>query len=116
MTRVVVVGAGQAGSSLVAKLRNGGFAGEVTLIGEETAPPYQRPPLSKKYLLGEMELERLYLRPESFYAENQIDLRLGQRVDGIDPAAREVVLAGERLGYDHLVLTTGSAPPHCRDR
>ena len=63
MAGVVVVGAGQAGSSLVAKLRALGYEGKVTLIGEEHAPPYQRPPLSKKYLLGEMDLERLYLRP-----------------------------------------------------
>ena len=84
MSRVVVVGAGQAGSACVAKLRNGGFEGEITLIGAEAAPPYQRPPLSKKYLLGEMELERLYLRPESFYAEQAIELRLGTRVTGID--------------------------------
>lgn len=110
MTRVVVVGAGQAGSSLVAKLRNGGFEGSVTLIGDEPAPPYQRPPLSKKYLLGEMELERLYLRPESFYDENAIDLRLSAKVSDIDRTAQEIVVGGERLGYDHLVLTTGSVP------
>ncbi|MEO3413505.1 FAD-dependent oxidoreductase [Roseovarius sp. CAU 1744] len=110
MTRVVVIGAGQAGSSLVAKLRNGGFEGQVTLIGEEPVPPYQRPPLSKKYLLGEMELERLYLRPESFYDENGIDLRLSEEVSQIDRAAQEVVAGGARLPYDHLVLTTGSTP------
>ncbi len=110
MTRVVVVGAGQAGSSLVAKLRNGGFDGSVALIGEEPAPPYQRPPLSKKYLLGEMELERLYLRPESFYDENGIDLRLSAAVSEIDRSAQEVVVGGDRVGYDHLVLTTGSVP------
>ncbi|WP_299845109.1 FAD-dependent oxidoreductase [uncultured Roseovarius sp.] len=110
MTHVVVIGAGQAGSSLVAKLRNGGFEGQVTLIGEEPVPPYQRPPLSKKYLLGEMELERLYLRPESFYEENDIDLRLAAQVSGIDRAAQEVILGETRVGYDHLVLTTGSTP------
>ena len=110
MTRVVVVGAGQAGSSLVAKLRNGGFDGEVTLIGEEPVPPYQRPPLSKKYLLGEMELERLYLRPESFYEENGIDLRLSGCVTEIDRTAQEIAVGGEHLTYDHLVLATGSTP------
>ena len=110
MSNVVVIGAGQAGSSLVAKLRNGGFDGKITLIGEETAPPYQRPPLSKKYLLGEMELERLYLRPESFYSDNDIDLRLDTKVTGMDRDAKEVALGDERLGYDHLVLTTGSTP------
>ncbi len=110
MSQIVVIGAGQAGSSLVAKLRNTGFDGQVTLIGEETAPPYQRPPLSKAYLLGEMALERLYLRPESFYADNDITLRLGTRVDAIDTTAREVVIGDERLRYDQLALTTGSTP------
>ncbi len=110
MARVIVIGAGQAGSSLVARLRNGGFDGDITLIGEEPAPPYQRPPLSKKYLLGEMDLERLYLRPESFYEENAIDLRLNRRVSAIDTGRNEVQLGEDRLAYDHLVLTTGSVP------
>ncbi len=110
MSGIVVIGAGQAGSSLVAKLRALGYDGALTLIGAEPAPPYQRPPLSKKYLLGEMELERLYLRPESFYAENEIDLRLGAEVTSIDPVAKSVALKDETLSYDQLVLTTGSAP------
>ncbi|WP_371169542.1 NAD(P)/FAD-dependent oxidoreductase [Aliiroseovarius sp. 2305UL8-7] len=110
MSHIVVIGAGQAGSSLVAKLRNSGFDGEVTLIGAESAPPYQRPPLSKAYLLGDMELERLYLRPESFYSDNNITLRLGTHVDAIDTNAREVVIGDERIAYDQLALTTGSVP------
>ncbi len=110
MSHIVVVGAGQAGQSLVTKLRDLGFEGRVTLIGEEPVPPYQRPPLSKGYLLGEMAVERLYLRPESFYAEHGIDLRLRQRVEAIDPAARTVTVAGEILHYDQLALTTGSVP------
>lgn len=110
MVHVVVVGAGQAGAALVAKLRTGGFDGDITLIGEETAPPYQRPPLSKKYLLGEMELERLFLRPQSYYEEQQITLRLGTRVDAIDPLAQTVTAAGETVAYDMLALTTGSTP------
>ncbi len=110
MSSIVVVGAGQAGSSLVAKLRALGHDGKITLIGEETTPPYQRPPLSKKYLLGEMELPRLYLRPESFYAEGNIDLQLGRRVTAIYPAAKTIALGDETLPYDHLALTTGSAP------
>ncbi|QFT97541.1 Ferredoxin--NAD(P)(+) reductase fdr [Roseovarius sp. THAF8] len=110
MAGVVVVGAGQAGSSLVAKLRALGYDGKVTLIGEEHAPPYQRPPLSKKYLLGEMDLERLYLRPESFYSENMIDLRLDAAVSAIDPADKVVVAGGQAVPYEHLVLTTGSVP------
>ena len=106
--QVVVIGAGQAGAAAVAKLRALGFDGALTLIGGEPAPPYQRPPLSKKYLLGEMETPRLFLRPDSFYTEQAITLRLGQRVEAIDRAAACVVLAGERLPYDHLVLTTGA--------
>jgi 3-phenylpropionate/trans-cinnamate dioxygenase ferredoxin reductase component len=110
MMHVVVVGAGQAGSSLVAKLRNSGFDGSITLIGAEPVPPYQRPPLSKAYLLGDMALDRLFLRPESFYAEHRIDLRLNTRVTGIDRAARTIALNGEVMSYDHLVLATGSDP------
>ena len=110
MGHVVVVGAGQAGASCVAKLRNGGFEGKITLIGAEPVPPYQRPPLSKAYLMGEMELERLFLRPESFYAEQGIDLRMGVRVTGLDTGARQLTLEGETLTYDDLVLATGSVP------
>lgn len=107
MTRIVVVGAGQAGASLVAKLRSLGFAGTITLIGEEPVPPYQRPPLSKKYLLGEMEEERLYLRPAQFYVDNDIALRLETRVTAIDATRRIVTAGGEAIPYDHLVLATG---------
>lgn len=110
MTHIVVIGAGQAGSSLVVKLRNLGFVGRVTLIGAETAPPYQRPPLSKKYLLGEMELERLYLRPLAFYGEHDIDLRLGEKVTAIDPVVKTVTLADAVIAYDQLAITTGSNP------
>lgn len=110
MGHVVVIGAGQAGSSCVARLRNKGYDGRVTLIGAEPSPPYQRPPLSKAYLMGDMALERLYLRPESFYADQDIDLRLGTQVQGIDTAARTVDLGDEVLSYDDLALTTGSVP------
>ncbi len=110
MTHVVVVGAGQAGSSLVVKLRNLGFEGEITLIGAEDVPPYQRPPLSKKYLLGEMDLERLFLKPDAFYGENGITLRKGEAVTGISDG--KIELGDEVLSYDHLVLTTGSIPRH----
>jgi len=110
MEKIVVVGAGQAGASCVAKLRSAGFDGHVTLIGEEPVPPYQRPPLSKAYLLGDMSLDRLFLRPESYYAEVEIDLRLSTRVDTIDRTARTVRAAGVDLPYDALVLTTGSIP------
>lgn len=109
--RVVIVGAGQAGAAMAAKLRELGHEGPLTIVGEEPAPPYQRPPLSKKYLLGEMEEARLYLRPADFYVEQKIELRTGQRVEAIDRAAGEVLLeGGERLPYDRLALTTGSRP------
>ena len=110
MSHIVVIGAGQAGSSLVAKLRSEGFDGEITLIGAEPVPPYQRPPLSKKYLLGEMALERLFLRPEQFYADQKITLRLGAPVTAIDASAKTVKVGGDVLQYDQLALTTGSHP------
>lgn len=107
----VVIGAGQAGASLVAKLRQLGFEGRITLIGAEPVPPYQRPPLSKKYLLGEMPLERLYLRAEAFYADAGIELRLGGDVQKIDPAGKTLRLAdGETIAWDKLALTTGADP------
>ena len=71
MTHIVVIGAGQAGLSLVAKLRSAGFDGDITLIGAEDVPPYQRPPLSKAYLLGDMTEERLYLRPAAILYRQQ---------------------------------------------
>ncbi len=112
MGHIVVIGAGQAGSSCVVKLRNGGFEGKITLIGSEPQPPYQRPPLSKAYLMGDMALERLYLRPEAFYGEQDIDLRLGATVDAIDVGAQQITVDGAPLAYDELVLTTGSIPHH----
>jgi len=108
--RVVVVGGGQAGAALVARLRNDGFTGAVTLIGDEPVPPYQRPPLSKKYLLGEMAGERLYLKPASFYDDQEIELVTGTPVAAIDRAAREVVAGDRRIPYDSLALTTGALP------
>ena len=110
MAHIVVIGAGQAGSSLVSKLRNSGFEGKVTLVGAEPHPPYQRPPLSKKYLLGDMPLDRLYLRPETFYREQNITLRLGLPITKIDPNGRSILLDNEVISYDHLALTTGSVP------
>lgn len=110
MAGIVVIGAGQAGASLVAKLRALGHEGSITLIGDEPVPPYQRPPLSKKYLLGEMDLERLFLRTEAFYAEHDITLRLGQKVTAIDPAAKTVSVDAETIPYTQLALTTGSDP------
>lgn len=110
MSDIVVIGAGQAGCSLVVKLRSLGHEGKITLIGEEGVPPYQRPPLSKAYLLGEMDRERLYLRPEQFYADNGIDLKLADTAVAIDRKDKVVVAGGEAIPYDKLALTVGSVP------
>lgn len=107
---VVIVGAGQAGAALAAKLRGLGHGGPITMIGDEPAPPYQRPPLSKAYLLGEMEADRLWLRAPEFWAEQNVALRLGQPVTAIDTTGKTVSLGAERLSYDVLALTTGSTP------
>ena len=110
MVQIVVIGAGQAGAALVAKLRSAGYTDKITLIGEEAAPPYQRPPLSKAYLMGEMAEERLYLRSAEYYANNDITLVLGKPVSSIDAAAKTVTVGGDTLDYDQLALTTGSIP------
>ena len=110
MSGIVIIGAGQAGSSMAVKLRSLGFQGDVTLIGEEPVAPYQRPPLSKKYLLGEMSLERLYLRPPEFYATQNINLRLGTKVTAVDTINKSVKLGDETLHYSHLAFATGSKP------
>ena len=108
--RVVIVGAGQAGAAVAARLRALGHQGEIILIGDEPAPPYQRPPLSKAYLLGEIEEERLWLRAPEFWTENKIDLRFGRPVSAIDPVAKTVTVGSQQIAYDQLVLATGSAP------
>ena len=107
---IVVVGAGQAGCSLVARLRTEGSDSRITLIGGEPVPPYQRPPLTKKYLTGDMTLEQLHLRPPQFYTDHDITLMTGHHVQAIDRDARTIAVDGETLGYDQLVLTTGSEP------
>jgi 3-phenylpropionate/trans-cinnamate dioxygenase ferredoxin reductase subunit len=107
--RIVIVGAGQAGIQAVASLRAEGFAGNLVLIGEEPFPPYQRPPLSKAYLAGDLVRERLFLKPESFFADAQCELRLGARVAGIDRTRKLLRLSeGSELTYDKLLLTTGA--------
>ena len=110
MAGIVIVGAGQAGAATAARLRSAGYTGALTLIGEEHVPPYQRPPLSKAYLKGEMALERLFLRPESWYRDNAIELRLDTRADAIDIADKVVVAGGKAIEYNELVLATGSVP------
>jgi 3-phenylpropionate/trans-cinnamate dioxygenase ferredoxin reductase subunit len=106
---VVIVGAGHAGGTAAALLRQYGYAGPVTLIGEEPIAPYQRPPLSKAWLKGEADADSLMLRPESFYPEADIDLILAARVTAISRAEKCVVLAdGRRLAYETLILATGA--------
>jgi 3-phenylpropionate/trans-cinnamate dioxygenase ferredoxin reductase subunit len=106
---VVVVGAGHGGFQLAASLRQHGYDGRVTLIGDEPSLPYQRPPLSKDYLSGKIGLDLLLMRPETFFTEHRIELAMGQSVAEIDRAGRGVVLAdGSRIVYDHLVLATGA--------
>ncbi|WP_353728334.1 FAD/NAD(P)-binding oxidoreductase [Mesorhizobium sp.] len=107
---IVVVGAGQAGASLAAKLRALGYDGPVTLIGDEPAPPYQRPPLSKAYLLRDMNLEQLYLRAPSFWKQNEINLILSAPVTSIDRVSKTVRVGSEPIPYDKLALTTGCRP------
>ena len=110
-SRVVIVGAGQAALSCAAKLRQLGFAGSITLCGDEPELPYQRPPLSKKYLTGEMSRERLLLRPTEWYENNAINVRTGVKVEAIDRIRKHVSLSsGHTLDYDWLVLATGSRP------
>jgi 3-phenylpropionate/trans-cinnamate dioxygenase ferredoxin reductase subunit len=107
----VIVGASLAGAKAAETLREEGFDGPVVLIGEEAERPYERPPLSKDYLLGKAERESIYVHPAGWYAEHDVDLHLDTRVTGVDPAAREVTLAdGSRIGYAKLLLTTGSSP------
>ena len=110
MAGIVIVGAGQAGAATAARLRSAGYTGALTLIGEEHVPPYQRPPLSKAYLKGEMALERLFLRPASWYRDNAVALRLDTRADAIDIADKVVVAGGKAIEYNELVLATGSVP------
>jgi 3-phenylpropionate/trans-cinnamate dioxygenase ferredoxin reductase component len=106
---VAVVGTGQAGFQTAASLRQDGFAGRIMMIGDEPVPPYQRPPLSKSYLARDSGLDELWLRPETFYTQHQIDLLAGETVTGIDRAGRRLRLAsGSELSWDHLVLATGA--------
>lgn len=110
MNGTVIVGAGQAGFAVAARLRSKGYREKITLIGREVDPPYQRPPLSKKYLTGEMTRDQLYFRPLKFYQENGIDLRTASSVTGINREAKAIELDGSTLPYEFLVLATGARP------
>jgi 3-phenylpropionate/trans-cinnamate dioxygenase ferredoxin reductase subunit len=107
--RFVIVGAGQAAAQAIATLRAEGFAGAITLVGDEPYLPYQRPPLSKTYLMGTLTRERLFLKPDAFYREAKCEVRVGVSAVAIDRQAKRVALSdGSTLGYDKLLLATGS--------
>jgi 3-phenylpropionate/trans-cinnamate dioxygenase ferredoxin reductase subunit len=107
----VIVGASLAGAIAAQVLREEGFGGRIALVGAEPDRPYERPPLSKGYLLGTSPREEVFVHPAGWYAEHDVDLRLGTRVSSLDRTNRQVVLGdGEVLGYDRLLLATGSEP------
>jgi 3-phenylpropionate/trans-cinnamate dioxygenase ferredoxin reductase subunit len=107
----VIVGGGLAGAKAAEALREGGYGDPVVLLAAEDHRPYERPPLSKEYLQGSAEEGSVYVHPADWYAEHDVDLRLGTAVSGIDRAAAEVILAdGERVPYDRLLLATGASP------
>jgi 3-phenylpropionate/trans-cinnamate dioxygenase ferredoxin reductase subunit len=109
--RIVIVGAGLAGAKAVENLRKDGFDGSITLLGDEAERPYIRPPLSKEYLRGEADREGTYVHPNTYYAEQRIDLRLSSRASEIAVASREVVLDdGQRVPFDRLLIATGARP------
>ncbi len=107
----VIVGASLAGAKAAEALRENGFDGHLVLIGDEPERPYERPPLSKGYLTGSQEREKIFVHPPQWYADHQVDLRLGTEATAIDRERKTVTLAGgESLGYDKLLLATGAAP------
>jgi 3-phenylpropionate/trans-cinnamate dioxygenase ferredoxin reductase subunit len=109
--RIVIIGAGQAAAQAVDTLRKKGHSGSLTVVGDEPYPPYQRPPLSKKYLAGTFERDRLIIRHDAFYAEHNVDTRWGRRALRLDRTAQRVELDdGAALPYDALLLATGSTP------
>lgn len=108
---IVIVGAGHAGGTAAALLRQYGFDGPITMVGEEPIAPYQRPPLSKAWLKGEADANSLALKPLEFYAENNIDFRPNVKAVAINRGAKTVALSnGETLSYDNLILATGARP------
>jgi 3-phenylpropionate/trans-cinnamate dioxygenase ferredoxin reductase subunit len=112
---VAVVGAGLAGAKAVEALRAEGFGGRIVLFGEETHLPYERPPLSKGYLQGNDERGSVFVHSEDWYAENDVDLRLGAAVTGLDRHAHELMCTdGHPVQYDRLLLATGASPRHLR--
>jgi 3-phenylpropionate/trans-cinnamate dioxygenase ferredoxin reductase subunit len=116
MDHIAVIGAGQAGATAVETLRKRGYEGRLTLWGDEPDLPYQRPPLSKAYLLGEMPRERLALRPRGFYGDNAVELHLGTRIQALDPGAKTLTHADGTERFDAAILTTGSSANVLPDR
>ncbi|MDG1206443.1 MAG: FAD-dependent oxidoreductase [Pseudomonadales bacterium] len=111
MAGIVIIGAGQGAGQAAASLRQAKYEGDITLIGDEAYPPYQRPPLSKAYLSGELPIERVYVRAEKFYNDKNIDLKTSTRVESIDPQAKSVTTdSGETIAYEKLLIATGSRP------
>ena len=111
MSGIVIIGAGHAAGQAAASLRQAKYAEAITIVGDEAYPPYQRPPLSKQYLSGEQGVDRVYLRAEKFYADNDIQLILNTRAEQLDPAGHQVRLSdGQTLDYEKLLLCTGSRP------
>jgi len=107
--KLIIVGGGQAAAQAIHVLVQKGYPGHITLVGDEPDPPYQRPPLSKKYLAGELDRDRLYFRPRTFYAQHEVTLELGIRATALDAQAKHLTLAdGRELAYDTLLLATGS--------
>jgi 3-phenylpropionate/trans-cinnamate dioxygenase ferredoxin reductase component len=107
----IIVGGGLAGAIAAQTLREEGFDGRITLLGEEPHHPYERPPLSKDYLQGKADRDSIFAHPAPWYADHAVELHLGTAVTSLDPAARTVTTAtGGQLGYDKLLLTTGSTP------
>lgn len=108
---VLIVGAGQGGAYAAIQLRQQGFEGSIALIGREAEPPYERPPLSKEYMLGDKAWERLLIRPATFWADKGIDLLLSAEVVSVDPAGRSVDLQdGRTIGFGQLIWATGGDP------
>jgi 3-phenylpropionate/trans-cinnamate dioxygenase ferredoxin reductase component len=109
----IIVGASLAGAKAAQTLRDEGFDGKVILLGDEPVRPYERPPLSKEYLQGKADLDKVFVHDEDYYEKHDIDLRESTHVQALDPSKQEVVLAsGEHLAYDALLLTTGAEPRH----
>ena len=109
INNIVIIGAGQAAAQAILSLRQGGFEGKITLIGEEPVPPYQRPPLSKAYMKGEFNEDRLFFKPSAWYEDNGVDLMLSMTACKIDRENRRVEIEhGAHADYDALIIATGS--------